>query len=801
MKKIIFVSAILLLLHYVAHGQVSTQEKPLSFRIDVPALTASEQTQKLLPSLDMARALQEETAEIGSVGPFRFGYKHRVNFNLSNSGEWTELPNGSRIWRLTILSPGALSINLVYNEFWIPEGAKLWIYSTDRSHSIGAFTSANNTGTRNDMLGFATELIRGDQITLEYYLPSGVRDVGVISIVYAVHGYRNMAHFGWSDSRCQINVNCSTNWRNERNAVAKVIRGNTAFSGALLNTTANDFRPLFLTADHNLPGLDAINNNRPYLSNAIFYWHFESPGCNNAHPTGMRTTQGAWLEANNSLSDFALLRLNGNPVGTPGITPYFLGWDRTGNVGGTPGVGIHHPNADIKKISTTRSIQNLSTSLNVGGGVVFAPNTHWQVVWNSGITAAGSSGSPLINNNRRVIGQLTAGTSYCENMYTWWGQRIGGPNEPDWYGKFNVSWWGNTTNTHDPSIPYRRRLNHWLDPLGTSPLTLNGTDWSPALTGPHTICTSAEFRVINFPQGATVTWNVPTNATYTRLNNHTVRVNRNTSRPTGPGLVSATINLPGGVTRAVSPREVHVGPPNAQMTSTRYNLTTVASGVAFVDAVLYPGLSVGTNLHHIHTAEWQQVSNGNVTIYDNPPAVNVPNEMARVSAHFPGSNTRAQLQVRLWNQCGPSPQWTTIEYLRPPTGGGGNPTFPPLCPNCFGVGCSWCRDQGPPGSCGMFPCRCMIVWGAVHPNPADNILTIDLTQIEIENDAFSRTRTLSETVFYIRLFNAHGMIVRQQRTSAATIQFDVSNLPEGTYYLHIEHSGEIEKHQIIVQRN
>jgi len=45
------------------------------------------------------------------------------------------------------------------------------------------------------------------------------------------------------------------------------------------------------------------------------------------------------------------------------------------------------------------------------------------------------------------------------------------------------------------------------------------------------------------------------------------------------------------------------------------------------------------------------------------------------------------------------------------------------------------------------------------------------------------------------------MIVRQQRTQAATIQFDVSNLPEGMYYLHIEHNGEIEKHQIIVQRN
>jgi len=108
----------------------------------------------------------------------------------------------------------------------------------------------------------------------------------------------------------------------------------------------------------------------------------------------------------------------------------------------------------------------------------------------------------------------------------------------------------------------------------------------------------------------------------------------------------------------------------------------------------------------------------------------------------------------------------------------------------------------------------MIAWGAVHPNPVSNVLTIDLTQVEtpeaftstplsdrVRASTSASTRANTNEVFNIRLFNAQGMIVRQQRTSAATIQFDVSNLPEGTYYLHIEHGGEIEKHQIIVQRN
>jgi len=108
---------------------------------------------------------------------------------------------------------------------------------------------------------------------------------------------------------------------------------------------------------------------------------------------------------------------------------------------------------------------------------------------------------------------------------------------------------------------------------------------------------------------------------------------------------------------------------------------------------------------------------------------------------------------------------------------------PPIlvCRHCFGAGCI----------------RCMTV-GVFSPNPVSDILTIDLTQTD--TDAFG-IQPFSEMIFDIRLLNSHGMIVRQQRTQASSIQFDVSNLPEGTYYLHIEHNGEIEMHQIIVQRN
>ena len=118
-----------------------------------------------------------------------------------------------------------------------------------------------------------------------------------------------------------------------------------------------------------------------------------------------------------------------------------------------------------------------------------------------------------------------------------------------------------------------------------------------------------------------------------------------------------------------------------------------------------------------------------------------------------------------------------------------------MCPAPHIPPCRFCPGIVPPSLHGI---ELPVLLGIASPNPVDNILTIDLTQAT--TNAFEN-QTTSEIIFNVRLLNAQGMIVRQQRTQAATIQFDVSNLPEGTYYLQIEHGGEIEKHQIIVQRN
>jgi hypothetical protein len=152
-----------------------------------------------------------------------------------------------------------------------------------------------------------------------------------------------------------------------------------------------------------------------------------------------------------------LLNLMEDPAINPNINVYYLGWDRTNNTASS-GVCIHHPKGAQKKISIeNNAIYNYSSSIcwgtNCSQGTSPA-NTHWRVYFDDGTTEGGSSGSPLLNQNHRVIGQLHGGADGCP------------PNVAKYYGRLDISWNGGGTST--------TRLKDWLDPNNTNATTLNG---------------------------------------------------------------------------------------------------------------------------------------------------------------------------------------------------------------------------------------------------------------------------------------------------------------------------------------
>lgn len=462
------------------HAQISEGGVPYSIsnsvgRNAIPSV--------LMPPIYLSKLQREDKQDEENGQPPRFGKKFDVQLNLNNSGLWEILPNGNRLWRLHIHCPNALSINLVFNDFWLPEGGKLFIYNEEQTHILGAFTAQNNKGNRN----FGTGLIYGEAVILEYYEPQKVANQGSIQIAQIVHGYRYIQlnppqQRGFGDSgACNINVICpeGDDWRNEIKSVALMLMVNRICSGALINNTRRDGMPLFLTANHCLPDtLDAINN--PNADNFVFYWRYESPDCSPSQDGPQLTTSGATVLANSasgghvSQSDFALLRLIENPASEYDV--YFAGWDASGNIPASA-TGIHHPKGDVKKISHENEILTIT---DYGGFGFLGDATHWRVNgWASGVTEGGSSGSPLFDDaTHKIVGVLSGGGSACGTIF----------NLSDYYGRLAWDWCRDTTDA-------RRRLKDWLDPNNSGITDLDGE------YNPH--CN----RVIPISCGATVTDN------------------------------------------------------------------------------------------------------------------------------------------------------------------------------------------------------------------------------------------------------------------------------------------------------
>ena len=472
-----------LIVYINGYAQLSTNEKPVSFErsSEMRIKRRSANPVITMPQLNMAEIEKEDLEDEEYGMPPRFGYRHKVHYDLNNSGTWFELPNGDKLWQLNVICPNALSVNFCYDKFWLPKGGKMFVSSKDKKHSIGAFTSNNNKGDRESIHGFATGLIYGDDVILEYYQPKEVTADAIISIEYVVHGYRyiNIGSKGLGASgNCMVNVNCEEgqNWQSEKNAVALIlVYGYRYCTGSLINTTSLNQEPFFMTANHCISDYgDATGNND--LDYYSFYWNYEAPGCVNINvePT-FYSTSGATILANNSYSDFALLRLSEDPKNIPNYVPFYLGWDCSGQ-SGDAGVCIHHPKGDVKKISTVADLPistfYLSTIEDVNAN-------HWKVLWDTtqngyGTTEGGSSGSPLLNGGHKVIGQLHGGYADCGDYIM----------QPDWYGKFNVSWTGNNNNS------IYRRLNCWLDSLNSGVQTMGGL-----LIVPNTVTYSIDQQV------------------------------------------------------------------------------------------------------------------------------------------------------------------------------------------------------------------------------------------------------------------------------------------------------------------
>ena len=479
------------------NAQVSKKGTPKSF--DNPVTDIKQIPVITMPELDSRDLLLEDSIrKISGDKTMRFAKSFQVNINLKEIGLPESVKNG-KIWRLGIKSLKAYSINVIFSDYKLAKDAELYIYSSDKQSIIGAFTDENNQ----DFKSFATSPVKGNIIFIELFEPDNVEFSSHAVIGQINHDYKNIfkifnlsKSYGQSGS-CEINVNCPQGqlWQNEKKSVCKYIINGTYYdSGALINNTTFNGTPYFLTARHCFYAYLDWNAINTAANNSIFYFNYESPSCSNQDVTP-QSISGSYLKAYWDPSDFLLIQLSSQPP--QNYNAYYSGWDRR-NINASSEVGIHHPMGDIKKISTST---NPVISTDKFSNTLDNLASFWRIIWTSGVTEEGSSGSPLFNQRKKIVGQLAGGYSAC-NSYNQGGHDFG-PNQPDWYGKFSSSWAGGGTST--------TQLSNWLDPCGAGVDTLEGNyciqvQGNPYLTGMNPLCTTEGYTVNYQPLGSKLTW-------------------------------------------------------------------------------------------------------------------------------------------------------------------------------------------------------------------------------------------------------------------------------------------------------
>lgn len=409
----------------------------------------------ITPNIDALKA-EDAATEADKSGPWRFGFNNKVELNMNNSGSWMNLQNGGKIWRLKLSCENALTVNLTLDNVVIPEGNELYVYNPEKNFILGKFTSDH---LYEGELG--TELVPGNTAIVEYYVsPENLNEIAKLNINTITHGYRTASEFQekafGSSGSCNMNANCSDAdpWELQKRSAIMLVSGSNGFcSAALINNTQNDGKPYVLTANH------CYSNPANWIFR--FNWQADVSDINQLDCTidpssspSFNSLSGGVLRARRTPSDFCLVEITGGLVS--GTVPnsygaFFAGWDNTDNIP-TSALCFHNPRGDIKKVSFD------DAPLVSGNGMMSTEeDSQWEVEWDRGTTTeGGSSGSPLFDQNGRIIGQLWGGGASCFDL-----------SAPDFYGKVSYSWNPSGSNSTN-------QLKYWLDPNDDGVTVLDG---------------------------------------------------------------------------------------------------------------------------------------------------------------------------------------------------------------------------------------------------------------------------------------------------------------------------------------
>ena len=414
------------------------------------------------PDLDAVRAEDRKNPEYN-----RFAVPVLVDVGIDQF-EWKN-SDQRRIGIVALRCQGAEAIAIQFSAFRLARGAEVFVYSRDGKQILGAYTHDNNREGKPFLLGF----VEGNEVVLEINEPASEIGEGselhISRLLYAYksprassgHPFQVYQGRGFGDALpCHINVNCpeAIDWQEEKSGIVRILRvfeeGAGWCTGSLINTTADDGRPLVLSAFHCQQGLT------PIYDLWRFDFSYEFSGCDQdtAEPP-FGALLGAQPLAMRQETDFLLFELE-SPVPLL-FQAQFNGWNRDDTHVPEQSAILHHPFGDVKKYSADHDPAIIFPSpINWSNNVITPANHHFRVILDEGTIESGSSGAPLFDEEGRIVGQLHGGNASCDQFLTY-------------HGRLALSW-------EEGSVP-ETRLREWLDPVGTG-----AQEW-PAWQTPSTV--------------------------------------------------------------------------------------------------------------------------------------------------------------------------------------------------------------------------------------------------------------------------------------------------------------------------
>jgi lysyl endopeptidase len=389
---------------------------------DDPISTRAIRTMPRLSRRVALRALtpDETRPVVRKPGLTPVGISRELPADVVSRGEWSNAPNGTRVWRVEITSAGAENVRLRFTNFHVGDG-KVWLLGPDDA-PVGPYS---NDGPFGDGT-FWTDMVSGDTLVIAYE-PTATALGDVVPFTPAQISHRFRAAAAKSSARtaddieaptasaasCAVDVTCHPDYSEPASAVALMVfeTGGESYqcTGSLISSASQPPVPFFLTANHCISAAEEARS-------LITIFNYQTPTCGGAAPriSTLPRVTGASLVAGEAmaLGDFTLLRL----TSFPNVDVKVLGWTSNPIASDERVTAISHPRGDYKRIAFGQRTRDVT--IRFEGGERMPANKGYQVTWFEGLTQSGSSGSPLlatIDGKPYVVGTLTAGPDIDED--------------------------------------------------------------------------------------------------------------------------------------------------------------------------------------------------------------------------------------------------------------------------------------------------------------------------------------------------------------------------------------------------